>query len=395
MKRIIIFSIYFFIFCFGWNATVKAQAIDMNGNPNRITTTSTSPVAQSIHYDKTGPSWANVRSLSEINVAHKADAYPYISADGLRLYYTHEDTTYKIYCASRSNTNAPFGNPKVLSSVIQDSSRSCWLTNNELEIYYVHFQVLYYASRLSLNDEFSEPKIIYLDSCKYGFISGPSLTPDKKELYLYFNRAGMEIYLLKFKQVSTLEYILTDTLKFPNGLEVSPGQLSKDGLKFYVGLGTTADSCKLYQMERSTLADAFTNLTKLDATINSQATNCIQPTISSDENIFICTINNYNNWIDNDLMIATDKSTGTIEYQKTMEDYPTFYPNPVSTTLHIETQHHRGIQCSIITLQGDIVISKTLNNSNEIIDVNVLSNGMYIIQFSGADWTHFGKLIKE
>ena len=80
----------------------------------------------------------SIRALSEINSTDTADAYPCISPDALRLYFTKGNDQFdSLYVSSRQSTNDPFGTPELLHiSFPKDRNFSCWLTNDEKELFF-------------------------------------------------------------------------------------------------------------------------------------------------------------------------------------------------------------------------------------------------------------------
>ncbi len=77
------------------------------------------------------------RALSEINHEERVDAYPWLSADGLRIYYTanaDEGIDDKLFMASRNSTDDAFENITELDVNLEgEANVSCWLTNDELK----------------------------------------------------------------------------------------------------------------------------------------------------------------------------------------------------------------------------------------------------------------------
>lgn len=60
-----------------------------------------------------------------------------------------------------------------------------------------------------------------------------------------------------------------------------------------------------------------------------------------------------------------------------------FYPNPVSTFLHIEaTNFSNETVCDIINLQGEIVLTSTINTPKQVVNIETLPKGSYFIKLS-------------
>jgi hypothetical protein len=147
----------------------------------------------------------SVRSISELNSADEAEAYPCISPDGLRLYFTKGMVPFdNLMLSVRESTSDLFGPAQlVMHSLLYTEKSSCWLSNDEREIYFMTRGSIYdvrYAIRESSNDSFSLPKgIPSLNG--YHFISGISLVGD--ELYLYNSSATNVKSILIFHRVIT------------------------------------------------------------------------------------------------------------------------------------------------------------------------------------------------
>ncbi len=121
----------------------------------------------------------SVRALDEINIVNQADAYPYITPDGLRLYFTRGSgsSSREFLMSSRTSVADSFLSPVGLAITISTSARSAWLSRDELEMYFSEADtssVLYYTSRISLDEVFSAP--MRLPGVRgFGYVTGPSL----------------------------------------------------------------------------------------------------------------------------------------------------------------------------------------------------------------------------
>jgi hypothetical protein len=151
--------------------------------------------------DSSGAPFDSVRPLSEINSTGTADAYPWISPNGLHLYFTGGDPSVEnyLYMASRNSRNSLFGAPLKINFP-GTSNFSCFLTNDELEIYFKSDMTIYYAKRDSIGDAFSAPEAMP-EFGVMGFVAGPSLTPDSSEFYLYNVPDTTGSWILKFINV--------------------------------------------------------------------------------------------------------------------------------------------------------------------------------------------------
>ncbi|MBS4029566.1 MAG: T9SS type A sorting domain-containing protein [Ignavibacteriales bacterium] len=125
--------------------------------------------------------FTSIVALSEINVTGKGDAFPWISPNGLRLYYTRDTA---LGFATRPTVNDTFGN---LQSVALDFSGrilSPWLSDDELHLYFARETQpygIYYAFRSNTGEDFSSP-VRMEDLSRYGNVRGPSMV--EKQMYV-------------------------------------------------------------------------------------------------------------------------------------------------------------------------------------------------------------------
>ena len=121
---------------------------------------------------------STIREITEINSDTLGGGYPYISNDGLRLYYTKNDSVKKVvnnlYLVTRNDINSPFGNKHLISPFITSGSMGCWLTGNELEIFYKKNDSIFYSSRNSMIEPFYKPRYIRLGDNFKGSFQGIS-----------------------------------------------------------------------------------------------------------------------------------------------------------------------------------------------------------------------------
>lgn len=144
----------------------------------------------------------SVRALWEINDPLDADAYPWISGDGLRLYYTFGSPS--IICVSeRSSTSDLFQRP-VSVSITKNPGNifSAWLNDGEDVMLYANGSSFFIAHRIG--------KYFYsYDSTltpSGAFISGPSW--DNRRIYFYCS--------------GTITYILSMPFSLPNAETIPP-----------------------------------------------------------------------------------------------------------------------------------------------------------------------------
>jgi hypothetical protein len=390
-KQLISTSFLFALLC--CNNIMPAQSIDVNGNPSTQTIISNNLNQKTIGITKSNQVFDSTRALTEINTPTDADAYPYISPDGLRLYFTQSSS---FFYASRNSLDSEFSNKQLISSLFQTGSiQGCWLTNNEKEIFYSYSGALYYSSRTSISDPFSTPQRININSSIVGSLYGPSLSPDKQELYLSNNNYPNS-YIFRFINSGSLSYTFSDTLKLPQGYIPSPGQLSKDGLKYLLSLKKNSDSLKLYILSRADLNSSFTNLTILDTSFNNPSfLSQSQPSITADEKIIVWVRNKINSWIDDDLYITNSLSTSAGISDITIENSLNIYPNPAINDVTLTNIMLQNVTVSLYSIDGKLLLKKRLDQGNNTIDISGLSKGIYFITSTNVTGVIQKKFIKE
>jgi len=361
------------------NIALMAQSFDMNGNPF-VSDNTPGSISKISTKTKSMLASDSIRPLTELNKPDTADAYPFISSDGLRLYFNQGNT---LYVASRSDVNSEFTNKQLISSLFSTSQmQGCWLTSNENEVFYSSNYSLYYSTRTSTQSPFSSPQNISLLGNVIGNLYGPSLTEDKQQLFLcnYNNKA---YYILKFVKSGTSSYTFADTMKIPTDYMPGPGQLSKDGLKYYVSLKSTTDTEKLCVLKRTSLDLSFTDLTFLDSTINSSdILSNIQPTVTANESLIVWVKNNNNNWSGNDLYIKTLSNIQTSILDVSREKTLNIYPNPASSSITINTD--KRVAITIYTSSGEEILYKEINGKEQL-PISNLSTGMYVMKITSTN----------
>jgi len=320
----------------------------------------------------------SVRSLSELNSSTGAEAYPWISSDGLRIYYTKSISNINnIYFASRNTVHEPFSNAKALTLGNENNIFSCWLTNDELHIYFidnVSYKV-YHAQRSSKLDDFGIPSEITIDSKVIGFKSGISFTPDFKQLFLYNGTNNIII----LQQNGTDNYVISDTLDIPNGSLACPGTLSQDGLTYYLGL-TFSKIQKLYYYTRTSLSENFTKLYYIDnKLINIDSKNMLQPFVSGAGNYFVF-VSAVDYWQTNDLYIGYLKPAATLSPIESESEHCRIFPNPAINSVSIASDNTIE-KIMVYSIFGTLIdcLSVTQESNNVQLLTQNYRSGIYMV----------------
>lgn len=178
--------------------------------------------------------------VGSLNTINNAEAYPFISNDGLRLYYTSsQEGLGRIFISERKAREENFLSSRPVSENLPDNFFGATLTDDELSIYLFNALKSYYSIRASKKDDFSFPMLIKeLGNCH----TKPAISPNGEELIAVHgsgcdtSRKSRDTIRL-FVRNSDGIFQRKDILHYPEDFRPGPGQFSKDGLNYY----TTVD----------------------------------------------------------------------------------------------------------------------------------------------------------
>jgi len=359
------------------------QIVDVNGTPLKNTAVqlnapfSSPSVMTSYIYD-------SVRALTEINDTVHGNAYPWISADGLRLYYTSRtDTgTFIIKFTQRANTNSFFVTPTILSISVPNTL-SCWLSSDELDIYLSGIANLYYAHRDSISLPFSTAIKISLLGCFPYPISNVSLNSEQDELFLCSGGVG----IFDFSRSSDTSFNYIGMLQTPSEYGFDPGQLSKDDLTIFISayhLPYNKDF--LTQMTRISPSDTFDTSTfqQIQGINDFSVWNCL-PSMSDSLN-WVVFVRSNGTWEGDDLFIAHRGVTTSVFNPGYPRIISSAFPNPTSDYLFIKykTSSTAPITLSILSSEGKIIDENVVSSSSQQIkiDTREMQDGFYFYRLS-------------
>jgi len=249
-----------------------------------------------------------------LNNPSTADAYSWLSKDGLRIYFTRDNSTDEIWKAERKNINEEFNNPETINiNGIKGNSEvfSCWLTNDEKTLFFITrerqggFSTSLYKAHFDENlKSFINPIKINLivpgiSESNDIFISGPSLTDDLSQLFVYYNDTHSNEHIAFFKSDDELNYTFHSFINKANNY--CPGNLSNNGLNYYLTLRN--EDKILVKLSRTTLSSEFglPEYIVVDANLNNEK-NYYQPFVNTELGIISITIGS-GTWESNDLEI--------------------------------------------------------------------------------------------
>ncbi|MEO1655858.1 MAG: hypothetical protein AAFU64_20115, partial [Bacteroidota bacterium] len=301
--------------------------------------------------------YQELRPLDEINAPNKADAYPWISSDGLRLYFTRQgnEGDQIVFC-ERESLDGLFGEVQILSINRPGVDNfSCWLNQEETEIFFVarkpedpNQSELFRAHRNSRNEAFREAQKVQLTGDFAGFFSGPSLSQNQDQLFL-FNVSR----ILEFEQKNDLEYRLKSAIYFADTLESNPGQLSKDDLRYFTSLDIRAQEEEFFLfLERPAAETNFLSKGRLGGEVkNGPFRFNFQPSTSQKDEVIVFVSNASNLWRDNNLYLARRKSNNRFTLEAFLIDpaRDTLFPLRSGTQIDMDALGLREFSLEIKT----------------------------------------------
>ncbi len=122
--------------------------------------------------------------LDNLNDPSESDAYPFLSADGQRLYFLQNE---RLMVATRNNNG--FGNLQEVpfKGLMEMPILSVWMDRKEKTIWMVSNNRIYTATRKKRDAPFSLPDLFTAEFETFPFISGISFNRQQKDMYLYYS----------------------------------------------------------------------------------------------------------------------------------------------------------------------------------------------------------------
>jgi hypothetical protein len=250
-----------------------------------------------------------VNYATTLNDPDAADCFPFITADGLTIYFAsgRNGGHASIFYSKRINTESYFESAVLLGNQFDKEFDSPSLTADELTIYVMNKtdDKLLKATRKNKAEPFGALTVVKI--VKKEKIYAPCISPNGKQLVITdYDNEVLEFYELSVKNVFELKYIHTE---IKEGDVIKIGRFGDDGLSLYatkVSEGEDATEEKIVVLKRKQLADKFTACKELldkkgDAIINSHATVC------KNGSLLACTNNIGDSWNDNNIKIINLK----------------------------------------------------------------------------------------
>ncbi|MCF6132952.1 T9SS type A sorting domain-containing protein [Flavobacterium wongokense] len=375
-----------------------SQDQDMNGNFIQNGNLSKNNIQQN-YAPLSVDAFENQRALTELNTNNMAEAYPWISPDGLRLYFTQGlSNTATLKFTSRPNVLSNFATPVAVGinyPVGFDWIRSGWLSPDELDIYIsaVGEDVVYYSHRSSASGTFTSLTPLTLNGApSMTFSSGAFLDSTLNNLYLFANLTAGGRGLLKFTRTSTTAFNYVGILESTSPYTIQPGQFSKDDLTFVFAANYASNDFRLSQLARTSTGTDFalTTFSELQGVNNLRPINS-QPTVSNNMEWIVFVKNTTGLWDDNDLYIAHNDAIPLGNSEYTMHNL-SIYPNPSNGKFNIQfTQPENGMM-EVYNAIGQKIIEQEFRSE---LDLSGYSKGVYLLKFTAGNYSTTKKVVVE
>lgn len=352
----------------------------------------------------------SIRPLFELDQLATGEAYPWISDDGLRIYYTafnELDSVYSIWCSERSDISSNFDSHYLLDvNSYSVDNLSAWLSADEKTIAFVRRDInddcdtrIYLAQRQSVEDVFENAKAIQLPEKIKGTLLSPSFTPDLQEL-IVFNEYKGHSYILRFERDSELNYVLKSELDFGNQFVVKSGNLSTDGLEYFISLQEGRRNPSLWSLKRESTNEDFSIVNKvISPVINDKRFRNHQAYFSSEKNFIVFTQSSFNEWDQNGIFIVQRNKITAIEKEEVLtsivnlDDIKAF-PNPSIDYVYFRGINDLNIQIDVFDSAGRKVRQLQSVQDDQLVDISALKAGSYYFRIMELDHKAY-KIIKH
>jgi len=319
-----------------------------------------------------------VRVLGEIN-AINADAYPWISSDGLRIYYTHGAPTYgaplTLMYTERPNITSTFSSPIPVPINISNPY-SCWLTNDELTVYVCKQDSFFYADRSSTSSSFGVlNKIELVGAPFYTFHTSPYLNSTEDKLYISLFTTSTKFKIAEFtRSASSNVFVFDRIFPFSSAYKVRNGCLSKDELTYFVSAEYNNGNARLYQLTRA-VTDTFDLSTIQEIqNINDPIKFNMQPSMSDNLDWVVFVKGNGSTWSQNDLYLAHKGMVSPVYNPQTVSF--NLFPNPTAGAFTISLPTNQA-QITITDFFGRRILQQHTKDKTTTLRLD--HSGIYII----------------
>jgi len=358
---------------------VTEQLLDQNGNVVHGYITAEAPFNHTSEI--AAFAYDSVRDLAEINHPSFPDAFPWISSDGLRLYYSGGINGSELQFTQRADLNSFFDPPVTISIPVVNTTTdpvSYWLSADELDIYCCKSTSVYYAHRTSVSSAFNTAIIISLSGISFSYIKSASLNALQDRLILWDSNNG----IMEFQRTSATSFSYLQNLPLPSGYVLSTGQMSKDELTYFCTGEIAGGHNMIYSMTRTSSTSAFDVSTFQQVIgINDPLSWNTQPSMSDSLKVIAFVRSDLNSWSSNELYIAYgDHVTSVFDAVKNSEAF-IIYPNPSNGYIHLKTGESQIRNFEVIDLLGKKIKEISPGNTETIeLDLTNEPHGIYFLK---------------
>lgn len=346
------------------------------------------------------------RETNPVNQQKIADAYPWISADGLRLYFCSSRNVpfSKIHISTRASVEEAFGEPRLLSDEIPEGFIGAAFTADELTMIAVKSGDLYISIRKDIHSAFPNPvEVKGIPGDIYHL--GPSFSPDGKEIIVTVKKSS-DYSIRRYVRTGTYELKEAGNIEVEEKGEPGPGQLSKDGLSYYFSIETKTTE-QLWRYSRSALNKPFEKLECINDQLPGWVTslrNTLQPSVNEDGSILVFVTSHGKGWNDDEIgLINFAKAAKPVIALKEIAVEKTLvkanvYPNPFTSAITIDIAElpAGGATVNVYDINGKLVKQQRITSIRSEIVLDKLPAGIYPYSISTIEGKALttGKLVK-
>ena len=248
--------------------------------------------------------YGDLQLLSGLDSPSNGEGFPWISSDGLRLYYTQgPGGNNHLRLASRTSITDQFTSSTVVLVGEAIDQTSCSLSADELTLWFTSFGAVRKATRATTAAPWGASQAInIIDTPTYS--KSPTLTPDEQQMVLSLDVDNV-IYL---ERTGPMDYTYSGPVS--SGVSgTGPCQMSADGLYLYFG-ATRNGHLIPHRMSRTSTTDPFGSTEYMEDAVFASGDNWFQCHAIPDGTVLFGTRNNDGMWTGDHLFSATS-SLGT------------------------------------------------------------------------------------
>jgi hypothetical protein len=241
--------------------------------------------------------WTVPVPVSELNTGYLQDT-PFISADSKSLYFSRADgptssNKESIYVATREDTSGPF---TWVTKILSDSyhARSPWVSADGLRMYYHNESsswTIKVSTRASTNDPWSVGSPIN-EIDQIGAVLHPSLTVDEKTIFFDAIVGGnRDIWTASRTDIYSPFTGLRPLTEIMSSASDGCSSVSPDGLTIYFVSDRNANNgdSQIFKATRNSIDSLFGNLERLSAFDQPNGSMAGFPNISADgKTLYLC-----------------------------------------------------------------------------------------------------------